>query len=44
MDYYVDILPVAKVMYYDFVDMVLQNEKLFILKSRKENYHNQIIV
>lgn len=44
MDYYADTLPIAKVMYYDFVDMKLQNEKLVLLKTRKENYHNQIIV
>lgn len=44
MDYYVDRLPIAKVMYYDFVDMIFQNKKLFLLKTRKENYHIQIIV
>lgn len=44
MDYYVGTLPVAKVMYFDFVDVILQNKKLFLLKTRKENYQNQIIV
>lgn len=44
MDYYVDTLPIAKVMYYDFVDMILQNKKLFLLKAGKENYLNQMIV
>lgn len=42
MDYYVDTLPIA--MYYDFVDTILQNKKLFLLKARKENYLNQMIV
>lgn len=45
MDYYVDTLPIAKVIYYDFVDMIFENKKkLLLLKTRKGNYHNQIIV
>lgn len=46
MDYYVDTLPIGRVMYYDFVDMLLQSTNLFLLKTRKalENWLNQIIV
>ena len=46
MDYYADTLGIARVMYYDFVDMLLQSTNLLLLKTGKalENWLNQIIV